>query len=233
MISLRRFLPALLLSLFVCPALALTIAYAQQEEQPRTFAAQGTGGINAGNLAQARLEAIQDALRKAVAQAVSGMLAGREGKKVEEPAIQSLYAEAERYVQTYRITDEYRGQTEYRVLIRATVATDSLRQDLGSLGILPKQGGGTAPATVTVAVQGIETYSDYKKFMDLLKNRTHGVQSIKPRLIQRGRTEFSVLLRGTAQSLTNDLKETGVFTPERIDERQLYIEGMMSGERIR
>lgn len=229
----RTLLPMLLFSLSIAVALPGAVCYPQEQGNFRSFEAEGIGTIKAGDLSRARQDAIQDALRGAVARAVAGKLSEAEAKKAAKILRDTIYADAERYVQTYRITGEYPGHTAYKVVLRATIAEDGILRDLAALGILGEQVGSTPAAEVIVAVKGLASCRDYMKFWELLKNGPKGLLRIQPRLVAWRQAEFAVTLRGTVQSLAGDLKETGQFTLVRIDAGHRRIEGMISGERIR
>ena len=233
MAFMRRILFVLLffLSLATLPSGALCVS--QEEMRDRSFEAQGRGSIKAGNFAQARRDAIQDALRKAVAQAVAGILSETEARKAAKVLTDTIYADAERYVQTYRITGEDPGDGAYKVAVRVTVATEDILRDLAASGVFERQGG-TAPVhDLVVVVRGIESYGHYVNFRELLKNCPKGVRRVRPRLIAWREAEFAVTLQGEAESFAGDLKQTGQFTPEMIDISRGRIEGTISSERIR
>ena len=209
------------------------LCLSQEEMRDRSFEAQGRGSIKAGNFAQARRDAIQDALRKAVAQAIAGILSETEARKAAKVLTDTIYADAERYVQTYRITGEYPGDGAYRVAIRATVATEDILRDLAASGVFVQQGGAAPAHDLVVVVRGLENYGHYIKFRELLKNGPKGVRRVRTRLIAWREAEFAVTVQGKAESFAGDLKQTGQFTPEMIDISRGRIEGTISSERIR
>ena len=228
----RILLLALLISLSAA-ALSGPAGWSQEEGSFLSFETQGAGSIKAGNLAQARRDAIQDALRGAVIQAVAGMLTESETKNAAKILGEAVYKDAERYVQTYRITGEYPGYGAYKVALRATVATEELARDLRVLGLLKEQTGSMPTAEVVVAVRGLRNYGDYVKFKELLESRPKGLLRVQPHLVAWRQAEFTVTLKGTAQSLAGDLAKTGQFIPERIDIGRGRIEGIISGKEIR
>jgi len=97
---------------------------------------EGVGNIVDGNRAKARDIAIQDALRKAVEQAVGIFL---QAETMVENAIlirDNIYSKTKGYIKNYRVTDEAFSNDLYRVHIEAHLATDKLEDDLSAIGLL-------------------------------------------------------------------------------------------------
>lgn len=97
---------------------------------------EGVGTIVDDNRAKARDIAIQDALAKAVEQAMGTFL---QAETMVENAIlirDSIYSKTKGYIKSYRVTEESFSNSLYRVHIEAYVATDKLEDDLSAIGLL-------------------------------------------------------------------------------------------------
>ncbi|MBW2635662.1 MAG: flagellar assembly protein T N-terminal domain-containing protein [Deltaproteobacteria bacterium] len=98
--------------------------------------AEGVGVIEAGNNALARDQAIRDALRIAVEQAVGTMVASETLVQNYEVLRDQIYAKTQGYIKTYTIIDEKEEGTLFRVTVQAQVTQGNLQDDLMALGLL-------------------------------------------------------------------------------------------------
>jgi hypothetical protein len=106
----------------------------------QTVTAEGMAGVQ-GNPAIARDNAIQDALRKAVEQAVGTMVSSETLVENFQVVRDNIYNKSQGYVKEYKIVKESPGKDLYAVTIMATVSTDNLKNDLGALGLLIARAG--------------------------------------------------------------------------------------------
>ncbi|MBN1828625.1 MAG: flagellar assembly protein T N-terminal domain-containing protein [Deltaproteobacteria bacterium] len=113
-------------------------AYAQAAESPSTttIQAEGAGVVINRDRAIARDNAVYDALRKAVEQAVGAVISSETVVQNYQVINDSIYARAQGYIQNYRIIDERENDSLYVVTVRATVALGKVRDDLSALGLL-------------------------------------------------------------------------------------------------
>jgi len=98
--------------------------------------AEGVGVIVGDNTANARDQAVQDALRMAVEQAVGTMVSSETLVQNYETLRDEIYARTQGYVQRYDIVDETVVDNLYRVTIEARVAQGRLENDIMALGLL-------------------------------------------------------------------------------------------------
>jgi hypothetical protein len=105
------------------------------QAQTQTVVAEGMAGVQ-GNPAIARDNAIQDALRKAVEQAVGTMVSSETLVENFQVVRDNIYNKSTGYVKEYKIVKESPGKDLHAVTISATVSTESLKNDLGALGLL-------------------------------------------------------------------------------------------------
>lgn len=107
--------------------------YAAQSE---SINAEGVAAIISGNLAVARDKAIDDALRKAVEQAVGTMVTSDTLTERYRVIHDQVLAQTSGYIRRYNIVSEKTAGTLYRVRVRAEVGKANLMNDLQALGIL-------------------------------------------------------------------------------------------------
>ncbi|MDE3117745.1 MAG: flagellar assembly protein T N-terminal domain-containing protein, partial [Nitrospirota bacterium] len=104
--------------------------------QSQSVTAEGTAGILGGDQGIARDNAIRDAQRKAVEQAVGTMIASETLVENFQVLRDSIYSKSQGYIQKYDIVKEGAQKDLYNVTISATVAVGPLKNDLGALGLL-------------------------------------------------------------------------------------------------
>ena len=127
------FIKYFLLGIFLTTCFTNTI---YGESPPQTITAEGIAGIRNHNKALARDQAIQDALRKAVEQAVGTMISSETMVENYQVLSDKIYAKTSGYIQKYNILSEKTETGLYWVTIQATVASDPLKNDLSALGLL-------------------------------------------------------------------------------------------------
>lgn len=113
-------------------------AYGQQTQ---TVTAEGVGAVFGNDRAIARDQAIQDALRKAVEQAVGTLVSSETMVQNFQTLNDKIYTQTQGYIQNYRILSETPGTNVHQVTIQATVAIGDLEKDLQALGFLLGQVG--------------------------------------------------------------------------------------------
>lgn len=84
----------------------------------------------------ARDHALNDALRKAVEQAVGAFITSETMVSSFQLIEDNIYSRTSGYVSGYRIIDEGLQGDLYRVVVRAVVRTDSIENDLAAVGLL-------------------------------------------------------------------------------------------------
>lgn len=107
----------------------------------QTITAEGVGVVMGGDRAIARDNAINDALRKAVEQAVGTMVSSETLVQNFQTLNDRIYTQTQGYVQNYKILGENPGPDLHRVTVQAAVAMGNLQKDLQALGILLGQVG--------------------------------------------------------------------------------------------
>lgn len=110
-------------------------------QQAQVVTAEGVGAVIGGDRAIARDQAIQDALRKAVEQAVGTLVSSETMVQNFQTLSDKIYTQSQGYIQNYQIVSETPGPNVHQVTIRATVALGNLEKDLQALGFLLGQVG--------------------------------------------------------------------------------------------
>jgi hypothetical protein len=110
-------------------------------QQAQTITAEGVGAVFGNDRAIARDQAIQDALRKAVEQAVGILVSSETMVQNFQTLNDRIYTQTQGYIQKYRVLSETPGSNVHTVTIQATVAIGDLEKDLQALGFLLGQVG--------------------------------------------------------------------------------------------
>ncbi|RPI76300.1 MAG: hypothetical protein EHM45_13355 [Desulfobacteraceae bacterium] len=93
-------------------------------------------GVADGNSAQARDEALNDALRKAVEQGVGTFVSAELTVEQEQLVEDKIYTASSGYIENYKIDREGPKGNQYQVEITAQVKLGKLSNDLKSIGVL-------------------------------------------------------------------------------------------------
>lgn len=98
--------------------------------------AEGVVAITGENMAIFREKAIDDALRRAVEQAVGTMISSDTMTNNFAVVHDKILAQTSGYVKNYQITKEERVGQEFRVTVMADIGRDNLQRSLEALGLL-------------------------------------------------------------------------------------------------
>ncbi|ABW67003.1 flagellar assembly protein T N-terminal domain-containing protein [Desulfosudis oleivorans] len=119
--------------------LALTLlasAGAWAQEEIHTVTAEGVAVITDGNMASARDGAVNDALRRAVEQAVGTMVSAETVAENYTVLSDRVYSKTAGYVKNYEVLSEMPETQLYRVTVKAEVSKADIQNDLSALGLL-------------------------------------------------------------------------------------------------
>ncbi len=119
----------ILLSLFILPG----VVSGQDAIIVKT---DGVGDISAGGKGRARDTAIEDALRKAVEQAVGTFIQSETVVKNAMLINDEILARSQGYIQKYDVLAESNDGSLYKVTIEAYVSSDKLQDNLAAIGLL-------------------------------------------------------------------------------------------------
>lgn len=121
-----------LVALFVCFVLPL---FAQDTKQ---ITADGVASIG-NDLAAARDKAIEDALRRAVEQAVGTIVESETAVEKYQLLSDRIYSHSSGYVKNYSVVSEKQEGNLMRVTISADVSAGDLTNDLAGIGLLQRR----------------------------------------------------------------------------------------------
>lgn len=120
--------------LFTIHCSPFTPAWAQESQ---TVTTEGVAAIVDGNKAIARDQALQDAQRKAIEEAIGTMISSETAVQNFQLLSDKIFSQSQGYIKSYKVvSDGAADATLYKVTIQATVATEGLKNDLGALGLL-------------------------------------------------------------------------------------------------
>ena len=207
----RPFLIALLFTAWIF--LLTADGFSQGNDNIWTVETKGTGLITNNDVASARKNAISDALRNAVEQAVATLIPGQTLDKKSQAIRDGIYAGSDQYIRDYRINSERQVQKVYAVGVRSAVFIDSIRDDLQTLGLLKVEKDRVQATEVALTVKGLTSCADYARVKELLKIRVKGVRNVYQRELTWGTARLSLDLQGTVQSFSDELTKAGYFSP--------------------
>jgi hypothetical protein len=168
--------------------------------------AEGVDVIINEDIAFARNNAIKDSLRNAVEIAVSTFLSSGDIARSFEIINNGIYAEAQHYIQNYRIVEEKIDDDLYKVRIEAAISMGSVKNHLRDLGFFSMEELHkriNAPVMVSMTVTGIRSYSDYVVLREALKDVIEGAGNLYQRRLESGTAELAIEIDGGVETLTN------------------------------
>lgn len=161
------------------PVHGVLTAQGQENERLVTRIAEGQSVIISDDLARTRDNAIRDALRKAVGEAVSML-------SLDSPALDKLNSQQiERYIYQYGIVSEKQTGVIYSVELNVAVDKGRLKSDLK-----PRIAGNHA-GEITIDARGLKRYGDYAGLRDSLASSAGGSGRVIPKLIKSNQVLFS------------------------------------------
>src|SRR3972149_9581500 len=126
-----------LVSLFIMITASVALLFQQPSyAEPQVVNVTGVAPYSAGNDAKARDMAIQDAMRKAVEQAVGTMVTAETMVQDYQVIRDNVLTKTQGYIQKYDVISSGAKGNLYEVAISATVAVENLKDDLAALGLL-------------------------------------------------------------------------------------------------
>ena len=148
--------------------------------------------------------AIQDGLKKAVEEAVRGIIGSQAMQKRQEILSQEFYQKAESFVLSYKLLEKTVLPTGYQALLEVFVDTKSIESRLTSLGLVKGRGGYLALHTVHVIVSGIRAYPIYLQIEQFLREDPN-VQVFALSEIEPTKFTWTITMTGEIGRLANKL----------------------------
>ena len=203
----------IVLVIAACTFLLIPEGFSQDDGNIWTVETEGTGLITNNDLAGARNKAINDALRKAVEQAVASLIPLQTLDNKRSQAIRDgIYTKSNQYVHDYKISSERQIPKVYVIDVRSAVFIGSIRDDLQTLGLLKLDKDRVSSTEIAVIVKGLTSCADYIKARGLLTTKVKGVRNVYQRQIAWGTARLGLDFQGPVQSLSDELIKTGHFS---------------------
>lgn len=98
--------------------------------------ATGVGDLTAGSEGKARDVAIEDALRKAVEQAVGALIQSETVVQNFELVSDKILSRSSGYVKNYSVASEFKDDGLYKVAVSAVISSEKIAGDLKAIGLL-------------------------------------------------------------------------------------------------
>lgn len=127
-------------------------------QEVQTITVKGEGWFEGSDGLIGKDRAINDALRKAVEQAVGTLVSSETMVQNFQTLNDQIYLQSQGYVQNYRVLSENQRPNVYEVTIQASVATGPIKEKLEALGFLLQQVG-KPRIMILVAEQNIGSQS--------------------------------------------------------------------------
>jgi hypothetical protein len=172
---------------------------------------EGSAPVKNEAVAEARSDAIQGALQKAVEQATGSLLTPEIMREKSKTLRGSIFLKADQYILNYRILSEKASAGVYSVIVRVTVASDSINNDIRNLGLMKELPPGLPSAPVFITIRGIKSYHDYSQFREFMKTGIKGVDEIHPRSMAWGTASMEVHIQGDAAIMAAELVKVKQF----------------------
>jgi len=158
----KRIIVSLLLVLLSIPAISAEV---------KEVIATGMGNIIAGDIAHAKDDAVEDALRNAVEEAVGTLISSQSLVENYQLVEDRIYSESSGYVKSYKIISKTKSADTYTVKIKAKVKLANLEKDLVAIGLIIKRKG--MPRMMVIIDErtiGVYDYADYWINMNISEN---------------------------------------------------------------
>lgn len=96
----------------------------------------GVGVIKNGNIAAARISAINNALQKAIEEAVQTIVSSSKIEENRDALEENIYSKSSGYTSNYKVLSEKSIGTIYQITLEAQVSTTLLEEDLTGMGLM-------------------------------------------------------------------------------------------------
>ncbi len=201
----------LMISFFVLTLFLSMCVYAQNDSAVLSLDVEGISAINRNDVARAREAAIQGAIEKAILKATAMLMSMPVNDSRFQPAKSIIIDEPHKYVNNYKIVAEINKLSSYEVKVHIVVDLVSLKNDLNKMGFLLVVNPEKTSPIVFLDVKGLKKYSDFLRLKEFLQSRTKIVKNIYPCRFEWQQAHFEIEVIGYAQSLADELSQTGRY----------------------
>jgi hypothetical protein len=201
----------LFISFFVLTLFLSVCVYAQDYSAILSLDVEGSADISQNDVARAREEAIQDAIEKAILEVTAKLMSIPVSDDRFQPVKSIIIDEPDKYVNNYKIVAEMKKPASYEVTVHVVVDLVSLKNDLNKMGFLQVVQTEKTSPIVLLDVKGLKKYSDFLRLKDFLQSRTKIVKNIYSCCFEWQQAHFEIEIIGDAQSLADELTQTGRY----------------------
>lgn len=205
----RKFLFIAFLSLTI---LLSVCVYAQENSAILSLDVEGIADINRNDVARAREEAVQNAIENAILKATAQLMSISVSDDKFQPVKSVIIDEPDKYVNNYKILTEMKKPDSYQVIVHVAVNLINLKNDLSKMGFMQVVQTVKTSPIILINVKGLKKYTDFLFLKDFLQNRKKIVKKIYPCRFEWQQAHFEVEIMGDAQSLIDELTQTGRYT---------------------
>ncbi len=137
-ISQNRTIKFIYILLYISMGLVVAVSSASAREEAafKVVEVTTTGTITGGNIASAREQAISGGLVSAVALASLDLLPTEAQVENFKALNRILYDQVDTFVRDYKVLTEFVADSQYRVVVQATVMMDRVREQLSISGVI-------------------------------------------------------------------------------------------------
>lgn len=172
-----------------------------------------TSGVAMAGAEGSRREAVEDALRNAVEEAMGTYVSVDLMVENKQIINENILSQTSGYIQNYKVLDEENKGGLYRVKIQATVRLGKIRDDLSAAGLLMQRKQLPRLMVVVTSPTPGEAWVEGKQYVDSVKNVVEQVFLKKKfRLVDYDRhavAQQAAAMQGDAQKLASLAKDAG------------------------
>jgi hypothetical protein len=201
----------LFISFFILTLFFSVCVYAQDGSAILSLNVEGSADIIRNDAALAREKAIQNAIENAILKATAKLMSIPVDDERFQPVKSIIIDEPDKYVNNYKIITEMKKPDSYLVNVHVVVNMVSLKNDLNKMGFLQVVQTEKISPIVLLDVKGLKKYSDFSRLREFLKSRTKIVKNIYPCRFEWQQAHFEIEIIGDAQSLADELIQTGRY----------------------
>jgi len=138
--NLRSKYIAIIFSVLLIFTLQLQAQDISDTAESKKVVATGTGSILNNNIAKARDDAIEDALRRALEQTLGTMIEAETYVENFQVIDDNIYSETKGYIKNYEVVrEDRRSEYMYEVMVTAVVSMENLQNDLEAIATLMRR----------------------------------------------------------------------------------------------
>ncbi len=159
----------------------------------KIVSSQGVVLIENNDTISAKKSALHDAFVKAVSEIIEELLPEIKG------SLDKIHLDPAKYIESYRIVEEYRSENIYYLNIECNVSGKKLYEDLVNLGVIEGK-----PQDILINITNIYSYKIFSEILEALRN-TMGVKDIHYERFKKGEATLRVDVIGRKEVFFKEL----------------------------